>query len=101
MQHSSVVQVLKVNEPRSGMGKNGKPWTMQEAECILIDGDGQVASVGVLDVPKEMIGTLVPGNYTASFTFAAHYQTRKIESRLTGLTRIPSKSERQAPEAKS
>lgn len=101
MQHSSVVQILKVNDSRSGVGKNGKNWTIQEAECILIDADGQVSQVGVLDVPKDMIGNLTPGNYTATFTLAAHYQTRKIESRLTGLTRIPSKQERQASEAKA
>ena len=94
MQHSSVVQILKVNDSRSGIGKNGKAWTMQEAECILIDGDGQVSQVGVLDVPKDMIGHITPGNYTATFSLAAHYQTRKIESRLTALTRIPVKSER-------
>lgn len=101
MQHSSVVQILKVNESRSGVGKTGKAWTMQEAECILIDGDGQVSQVGVLDVPKDMIGHITPGNYTATFSLAAHYQTRKIESRLTALTRISGKSERQSPEAKS
>ena len=104
MQHSSVVQILKVNESRSGVGKNGKNWTMQEAECILLDGDGAVSQVGVLDVPKDMIGLITPGNYTATFSLAAHYQTRKIESRLTALTRIPSKSERAAaaaPESKA
>ncbi|MEQ6435171.1 hypothetical protein V8Z74_09025 [Comamonas sp. w2-DMI] len=70
MQHSSVVQILKVNEPRSGIGKNNKEWRMQEAECILLDGDGQVSQVGVLDVPKEMIGNIVPGTYTATFSLA-------------------------------
>lgn len=104
MQHSSVVQILKVNDARSGVGKNGKNWTMQEAECILLDSDGAVSQVGVLDVPKDMIGLIAPGNYTATFSLAAHYQTRKIESRLTALTRIPSKSERAAaaaPESKA
>lgn len=96
MQHSSVVQILKVNDSRSGVGKNGKNWTMQEAECILIDGDGQVSQVGVLDVPKDMIGTIQPGTYTATFSLVAHYQTRKIESRLTNLARLPNKQERAA-----
>lgn len=99
MQHSSVVQILKVNDSRSGIGKNGKAWTMQEAECILLDGDGAVSQVGVLDVPKDMIGLITTGNYTATFSLAAHYQTRKIESRLTALTRIPGKSERSAAPA--
>ena len=96
MQHSSVVQILKVNDPRSGIGKNNKAWQMQEAECILLDADGQVSQVGVLDVPKDMIGNIVPGTYTATFSLAAHYQTRKIESRLTNLTRLPNKQERAA-----
>ena len=96
MQHSSVVQILKVNDPREGVGKNGKAWKMQEAECILLDGDGAVSQVGVLDVPKEMIGLIIPGKYTATFSLSAHYPTRKIESRLVNLTRIPSKAERAA-----
>ncbi|KGH12948.1 hypothetical protein P608_09920 [Comamonas thiooxydans] len=69
---------------------------MQEAECILLDADGAVSQVGVLDVPKDMIGNIVPGTYTATFSLAAHYQTRKIESRLTNLTRLPNKQERAA-----
>lgn len=96
MQHSSIVQILKVNEPRSGIGKNNKPWQMQEAECILLDGDGAVSQVGVLDVPKDMIGNIVSGTYTATFSLSAHYQTRKIESRLVSLTRLPGKGERPA-----
>ncbi|GGH63286.1 hypothetical protein GCM10010975_28920 [Comamonas phosphati] len=101
MQHSSIVQILKVNEPRSGIGKNNKPWQMQEAECILLDGDGAVSQVGVLDVPKDMIGNIVPGSYTATFSLSAHYQTRKIESRLVSLTRLPGKGERLAPAAET
>ena len=101
MQHSSVVQILKVNDPRSGIGKNNKAWQKQEAECILLDADGAVSQVGVLDVPKDMIGNLVPGTYTVTFSLTAHYQTRKIESRLTNLTRLPSKQERAAAADKS
>lgn len=101
MQHSSIVQILKVNDPREGVGKTGKAWKMQEAECILLDSEGAVSQVGVLDVPKELIGVIVPGTYTATFSLAAHYQTRKIESRLTALTRLPTKGERAQAEAKS
>lgn len=105
MSHSSIVQILKLSEPRVGVSvKTNKAWKMQEAECILLDSDGAVSQVGVLDVPKELVGVIVPGTYTATFSLAAHYQTRKIESRLTALTRIPSKSERAAvaaPESKA
>lgn len=89
MQHSSVIQILKINDPREGVGKTGKPWKMQEAECVLIDGDGQVSQVGVLDVPRDLIGTIQPGTYTATFSMRAHYQTRKIGSELVHLTPVP------------
>ena len=102
MQHSSIVQILKVNESREGVGaRTGKAWKMQEAECILLDSEGAVFQVGVLDVPKDLIGVIVPGTYTATFSLAAHYQTRKIESRLTALTRLPAKGERAQADVKS
>ena len=102
MSHSSIVQILKLSEPRVGVSaKTNKAWKMQEAECILLDSEGAVSQVGVLDVPKELIGVIVPGTYTATFSLAAHYQTRKIESRLTALTRLPTKGERAPAEAKA
>lgn len=96
MQYSSVVQVLKVHDPREGIGKTGKPWKIQEAECILLDGDGAVAQVGVLDVPRDLVGLIAPGNYTASYSMRAHWQTRKIGPELVALTRIPPAAERAA-----
>ncbi|WP_120970478.1 hypothetical protein [Comamonas sp. lk] len=101
MQHSSIVQILKVNDPREGVGKTGKAWKMQEAECILLDEHGQVSQVGVLDVPKDLIGVVAPGTFTATFSLSAHYQTRKIESRLVSLTRVPTKGERAQAETKA
>lgn len=90
MSYSSVIQVLKVNPLREGTSvKSGKKWQMQEAECILLDGDGAVTQVGVLDVPREMIGQVGPGTYLASFSLQAHYQTRKIGSVLVDLRPIP------------
>ena len=90
MSYSSVVEILKVNELREGTStKTGKKWVMQEAECILRDGDGGVAQVGGLDIPREMIGQLVPGLYMATFSLQAHYQTRKIGAVLVDLRPMP------------
>lgn len=93
MAFSSIVEILKVNEARTGTSqKTGKPWAMQEAECILRDQDGGVVQVGVLDVPKELIDNLRPGVYTASFTLAAGYSDRKIGARLVALTPVPARA---------
>ncbi len=99
MSFSSVIQILKVGDIRSGVGKTGKPWQMQEAECILIDGDGQVSQVGVLDVPRELVGNLNPGTYSATFTLSAHYQTRKIGAQLVALTPHPTRKPTEAAKA--
>lgn len=88
MSHPSVIQILKLNEPRSGKTDKGKEWKMQEAECILLDSDGGVTEVGVLDIPRELIGLLKPGNYRPSYAFKAHYQTRKIGPVLVALEPI-------------
>lgn len=58
---------------------------MQEAECVLLDGDGGISQVGALDVPREMIGQIGTGTYAATFSLQAHYQTRKISSVLVDL----------------
>lgn len=93
MSFSSIVEILKVNEARTGTSqKTGKPWAMQEAECILRDQEGGVVQVGVLDVPKELIDNLRPGVYTASFTLTAGYSDRKIGARLVALTPMPTRA---------
>ena len=92
MAFSSIIEILKLGETRTGVGKTGKPWAMQEAECILRDQEGQVTQVGVLDVPRDLIDNLRPGVYTASFTLNAHYQPRKIGAQLVALTPMPPRS---------
>ncbi|MFE1572230.1 hypothetical protein ACFIQG_10470 [Comamonas odontotermitis] len=92
MAFSSIIEILKVGDIRSGVGKTGKPWQMQEAECILRDQDGGVVQVGVLDVPRDLIDNLRPGVYTASFTLSAHYQSRKIGAQLVALTPLPARA---------
>ena len=87
----TIIQILKVNEARSG-NKDGREWSMQDCECILLNDDGSVGEVGVCSLPKDLIGKTNPGHYTATFTLAANKSRegqRRIEARLVGLVAIP------------
>lgn len=88
----ALIQVLRVNEMRSGTSmKTGTPrqWEMQDAECLILNDDGSVAQVGVLQVPKELRGQLQPGIYTGAFALRPDLQTRRIGAVLVGLTPVP------------
>lgn len=84
---TSIIQILKVNELRSGV-KNGRPWTMQDAECALLADTGELEQVGVLQLPKDMMGDAAPkvGTYLGAFALRAGMQDRKIAAVLTALT---------------
>lgn len=87
----SILQILKVNELRKGISaKTNKPWEMQDAECILINADGSVGSVGVLQLPKSIMGEKAPaaGTYTATFALVSGMTDRKINAVLTALTPV-------------
>ena len=83
----AMIQIIKVNDLRTG-NKDGRPWEMQDAECLLLNDDGSPASVGVLSLPKSLRGVNAPkvGTYTGSFTLQAGLRDRRIEAVLTGLT---------------
>lgn len=81
----SILQILKVNDPRSGTTKDGRPWQMQDAECILLKDTGEVDQVGVLRIPKELNGKVAPGTYLGSFGLKPNYKDRTIEAVLVGL----------------
>lgn len=80
----SILQIIKVNEKRSG-AKDGRPWEMQDAECILLNDDGSPSSVGVLMLPKVLRGDCKPGVYLGSFALQASLRDRRIEAVLVGL----------------
>lgn len=83
----SLIQILKVNEARSGTSKvSGKPYTIQEAECLLLKDDGSVDQVGVLTVPRDLVDKIMPGTFMGTFALAASYKDRRIEAVLTGLS---------------
>ncbi len=84
---TSIIQVLKVNEKRTGT-KNGRDWAMQDCECALLLETGELEQVGVLQLPKDMMGDTAPkpGTYLGSFALRAGMQDRKIAAVLTALT---------------
>lgn len=88
---TSLIQILKLNEPRSGVSKAGKPYTMQEAEVALLDEAGEIQQVGGLLLPRDMTGDKAPpkGVYLGSFALEADYKTRQVGAVLTALTPYP------------
>jgi hypothetical protein len=83
---SALINIIKVNDARNGV-KEGRPWSMQDAECLLLNDDGTPATVGVLQLPKELMGDKAPrpGIYTGSFALRSGLRDRRIEAVLTAL----------------
>lgn len=91
MQHTSIIQVLKLNDPIKGTSqKTGRPYDIQDCECLLLNESGTVEQVGVLTIPNDLRGKVEPGTYMGTFSLRADRQTRRIGSVLTGLTPITS-----------
>lgn len=83
---SAIIQVIRVNDARSGT-KDGRAWAMQDAECLLLNEDGSPNMVGVLQLPKDLQGDKAPkpGVYTGSFALRSGLRDRRIEAVLTSL----------------
>lgn len=85
----TILQILKVNELRSGVShKSGAPknWEMQDCECIVLGDDGSVQQVGVLPLGSEMRkDPPKPGVYIGTFALRAGMQDRRIGAVLVGL----------------
>jgi hypothetical protein len=82
-----LVQILKVNPLRSGIGKkSGNPYSMQDCECAVLNEMGVVEHVGGFMLPKDMTGEKapVPGTYEATFALGVD-QERKIVARVIAL----------------
>lgn len=88
----SLIQIIKVNDVRSGVSRTtGNKYEMQDAECILLNDDGTPSQVGVLMVPKDLTGKVQPGTYLGSFGLRASMKDRRIEAVLTALNPITPK----------
>lgn len=82
----SILQILKLNEVRSGTSsKTGKPYRMQDAECLILKDTGEVDQVGVLQIPRDLIENIAPGVYLGSFVLRPNLASRRIEAQLSGL----------------
>jgi hypothetical protein len=82
----SIIDILKLNEVRKGVSqKTGKPYEMQDAECLLLTDSGEVDQVGVLQIPKDLMGKVTTGKFIGSFSLRPNLQTRRIEAVLVGL----------------
>jgi hypothetical protein len=86
------LQILKVNAVREGVGKqSGNAYRMQDAECMILDDQGNVDQVGVLMLSKDQVDKTAPGVYLGSFAMRANTSReggRKIEAVLTGLSPV-------------
>lgn len=80
----SILQILKVNDERSGT-KDGRAWTMQDAECLLLKDTGELDQVGVLQIPRDLRGKVQPGVYLGTFALRPDMASRRIQAVLTGL----------------
>lgn len=88
----SIIQILKLNEPKTGISKkNGNAYDMQDAECLLLNDDGSIDQVGVLQVPKSLREKIAVGTFRASFAMQANFASRRIEAVLTDLVAVPVK----------
>lgn len=89
----SLIQIFKVNDVKKGNSKKtGNPYEIQDCECALLTAEGQIDQVGVLTLPKELSGKVVPGVFMGSFAMKVDFQTRHIGAVLTGLNPLPPKA---------
>lgn len=83
---NSLLQILVVNAARdipSAMG--GKPFTVQDAECVMVNEKGHPLKVGVLRISRGLQGLVKPGVFVASFELEPHYKTRILEAQVSSL----------------
>lgn len=89
---SSIIQVLKTGE-QIAKKFEGRDYTVQECECLLLNDDGSVECVGVLRLSDKFKGENAPkpGTYTAGFSLVASPKDRKIGAMVTSLTPLPAR----------
>jgi hypothetical protein len=92
----TILHILKLNAPRTGVSKTtGRPYDMQDAECVIYNDDGEPIEVGVLMIPDSLRETVSPGFFLGTFALRASHAKnggRAISAVLTGLQPRPSPS---------
>lgn len=85
----STIQIFKLDDVKKGVSKKtGNPYEIHTAQTALIDINGNVDTVGVLDIPPDLRGKVNPGRYTATFAMKTNFQNGRIEAALVGLLPI-------------
>jgi len=84
----SYIQILKVGEVQD-KAFEGRAYQVQEAECVLLDENGETDCIGVLRF-SEAFRKNPParGVYVPVFSMVASPKDRKIGSVITGLTPV-------------
>lgn len=83
---NSLLQILVVNPVREiPSAQGGKPFTVQDAECVMVNDKGHPLKVGVLRISRGLMGQVRPGVFVASFELEPHYKTRILEAQVSGL----------------
>jgi hypothetical protein len=62
---------------------------MQDAECLLLNDDGTVAHVGVLQVPRTLRDKVSVGTFACTFALGVNFASRRVEAQLTGIVPLP------------
>lgn len=99
MTMSSLIQILKVGAVQDKKWE-GREYQVQEAECVLLNQDGELESVGVLRL-SEAFRKDPParGTYQAVFSLVASPKDRRIGAIVTGLTPVPAGAVKRASAA--
>jgi hypothetical protein len=87
---SNVIQILLVSPAKTGTAKaSGKPYSIVETHCMLLNEDGTTAGVGTFILPRDVPQDIKAGYYAPAYSLvAASYGDRKgdIVPQITGLT---------------
>jgi len=85
--HTSLIQILKTGDEQQKTF-DGRSYSTQECECLLINDDGTIECVGVLRLSSKFKGENAPkpGTYAAGFALVANPKDRKIGAVITSLT---------------
>lgn len=85
------IKVLIVQEVRKGTGRNsGKPYEMQEIDCMTLDQDGVEMQVGVMQVPAPLLGKITRGTYRPVYGMRVDFASRGIKPAIIDLEPVVS-----------
>lgn len=91
------LQILKIDDLKTGISDSGREWSRLNCEVMLldlVDGKYVPSDVGRIAIPEALREGLTVGAYSGVFalsvqTFGDEKEKHEVSARLTGLTRIP------------